>query len=50
MMIDTVSMSQRFQPDNWLYEIKQKGQTDACYVMVPKVSVGGDCFNTFINL
>lgn len=27
------------QPDNLLYEIKQKGQ-DPCYVMVPKASVG----------
>lgn len=27
------------QPDNWLYEIRQKGQTTACYVMVQNVQV-----------
>jgi len=25
------------QPDNWLYEIRQKGQPTACYVMVQNV-------------
>lgn len=27
------------QPDNWLYEIKQKGNSQTCYVMVQNVKV-----------
>jgi hypothetical protein len=27
------------QPDNWLYEIKQKGDSQTCYVMVQNVQV-----------
>lgn len=27
------------QPDNWLYEIRQKGQDTACYVMVQNAKV-----------
>lgn len=32
-MIDTLSYNP--QPENWLYEIRQKGHDSTCYVMVP---------------
>lgn len=28
------------QPENWLYEIRQKGHDSTCYVMVPHARVG----------
>ncbi len=30
---------QHRQPDNWLYEIKQKGDSKTCYVMVQNAKV-----------
>lgn len=35
-MVDVISFP---QSENWLYEIRQKGQKDPCYVMVPNVKV-----------
>lgn len=37
-MIDTLTYKQ--QPENWLYEIRQKGHDSTCYVMVPHATVG----------
>lgn len=37
-MMGTMSMR---QPENWLYEIWQKGQDSPCYVMVPNAKVSG---------
>lgn len=37
-MIDTLTYKQ--QPENWLYEIRQKGHDGTCYVMVPHATVG----------
>lgn len=35
----TRQQSVDLQADNWLYEIRQKGQNTACYVMVQNVQV-----------
>lgn len=32
------------QPENWLYEIWQKGQDSPCYVMVPNAKVSFHLF------
>lgn len=37
-MIDTLTYNP--QPENWLYEIRQKGHDSTCYVMVPHATVG----------
>lgn len=36
IMMGTMAMR---QPENWLYEIWQKGQDSPCYVMVPNAKV-----------
>lgn len=33
------TLSYQRQPENWLYEIKQKGDTQTCYVMVQNAKV-----------
>lgn len=38
IMIDTLTYNP--QPENWLYEIRQKGHDSTCYVMVPHARVG----------
>lgn len=43
-MATTLTYQRQQQPDNWLYEIKQKGNSQTCYVMVQNVKV------RFINL
>lgn len=42
-MIDTLTYNA--QPENWLYEITQKGHDSTCYVMVPHASVGFTSFS-----
>lgn len=37
-MIDTLTYNP--QPEDWLYEIRQKGHDSTCYVMVPHARVG----------
>ncbi|CAO1338080.1 unnamed protein product, partial [Diamesa tonsa] len=32
------TLTYQHQPENWLYEIKQKGNASTCYVMVQNVS------------
>lgn len=43
-MIDTLAIR---QPENWLYEIRQKGVESTCYVMVPNANV---CFSSISML
>lgn len=45
-MIDTLTYNT--QPESWLYEIKQKGHNDTCYVMVPHARVGFTSHYLFI--
>lgn len=33
------TITYQHQPENWLYEIKQKGNSQTCYVMVQNVKV-----------
>jgi hypothetical protein len=37
-IMETLTYQPR-QPDNWLYEIKQKGDSKTCYVMVQNAKV-----------
>lgn len=37
-VMETLAYQPR-QPENWLYEIKQKGDSKPCYVMVPNAKV-----------
>jgi hypothetical protein len=38
-MTTTLTYQHQRQPENWLYEIKQKGDSQTCYVMVQNVKV-----------
>lgn len=33
------TLTYQHQPENWLYEIKQKGDSQTCYVMVQNAKV-----------
>jgi hypothetical protein len=39
MTTTTLTYQHQRQPEKWLYEIKQKGNSQTCYVMVQNVKV-----------